>query len=95
VVGPRVGWLTDIAIQSDGEIVVATGGGDFGLARYLADGTLDTAFGEDGLVFTGFTRRGNRTGALAIQDDGKIVAIGTAGRWDSELSRFAVARYLP
>jgi hypothetical protein len=65
------------------------------LTRYLADGTIDTSLGGDGFVFTSFARRGNRTGALAIQDHEKIAVIGTAGRWDSESSRFAVALFLP
>jgi uncharacterized delta-60 repeat protein len=91
----RFGWLADIATQSDGKIVVATGGGAFALVRYLADGTLDNAFGGDGFVFTGFPGRGLRTGAVAIQSDERIVVIGTAGRWNSELSTFALARFLP
>jgi uncharacterized delta-60 repeat protein len=95
VIGPPVGQPADIAIQSEGEIVVATGEpGGFLLVRYLADGTLDTAFGSDGIVFTNFIRCCDQTGALAIQDDGKIVAVGSAGRGNSELGRFAVARYL-
>ena len=41
-VGPGAG----VAIQADGKIVVAGGaGGDFALARYNADGSLDTSFG--------------------------------------------------
>jgi uncharacterized delta-60 repeat protein len=96
VIGPSVGQPADIAIQSEGQIVVATGSdGGFVLTRYLADGTLDTTFGRDGIVFTNFTRYGDRPGALAIQDDGKVVAVGTSGRWYSKLARFAVARYLP
>jgi uncharacterized delta-60 repeat protein len=45
-----------VALQTDGKIVVAgeagsfsTGGG-IGLARYLANGTLDSAFGQGGKV---------------------------------------------
>ena len=96
VIGPSVGGSADIALQSEGEIVVASGwGGGFVLTRYLADGILDTTFGRDGIVFTNFTRYGDRPGALAIQDDGKVVAVGIAGRWYSKLARFAVARYLP
>jgi hypothetical protein len=50
-------------------IAVAAGGGAFGLASFLEDGTLDASFGGDGIAFTRFTRRGNRSRALAIQDD--------------------------
>lgn len=96
VIGPPIGQPSDIAIQSDGGIIVtASEGPGFVLVRYLADGTLDTGFGRNGIVFTNFTRYSDRTGALAIQDDGKIVAAGIAGRWHSDLARFAVARYLP
>jgi uncharacterized delta-60 repeat protein len=91
-----------LALQPDGKIVAAgartTGDPDFGprdfaLARYNADGTLDTTFGDQGAVLTDF---GGSDGAhaLALQPDGKIVVAGssedTSGRWD-----FALARYLP
>ncbi len=89
-----------LAIQSDGKIVVAgnssaSGNSDFALARYNADGTLDTSFGNagTGLVLTDFSGSGSGDGAnaLAIQSDGKIVAAG--GSDASGSSDFAVARY--
>jgi uncharacterized delta-60 repeat protein len=44
-----------VAIQPGGKIVVAGGGGGyFALARYSADGTLDTSFGRGGKVRTRF-----------------------------------------
>jgi uncharacterized delta-60 repeat protein len=57
--------LTDIAhavtVQSDGKIIVVgfakfseVAGGDFALARYNSDGTLDTGFSGDGKVTTDF-----------------------------------------
>jgi uncharacterized delta-60 repeat protein len=94
--GPPVGGLADIAIDPQGRIVVSTGEGDgFLLVRFLADGTRDTAFAGDGVVSTRFARPNAYAGALAVQDDGKIVAAGIAGRWGFGGARFAVARYLP
>ena len=48
------------AIQADGKIIVAgvtAGGigGDFILARYNTNGSLDTSFDSDGKVFTDFS----------------------------------------
>jgi len=42
-----------VALQADGKIVVAgSSGGDFALARYARDGSLDESFGTAGLVTT-------------------------------------------
>jgi uncharacterized delta-60 repeat protein len=87
----------DVAIQADGRIVVAGFGEclsnecvfDFVLARYNADGTLDSSFANDGSAQAGFGRA--VAGAIAIQDDGRIVAAGT-NESDGE---FALARYDP
>jgi uncharacterized delta-60 repeat protein len=61
----------EIAIQSDGKIVVAgVASGDFALARYNSDGSLDLTFGLGGKVtidFGGF----DVAEGLAIQTDGK------------------------
>lgn len=104
VVTTAMGELGDyaytIAIQSDGKIVVAgtsdIAGYDysFALARYNADGSLDSSFGAGGKVITQLPHSG--ISEIAIQPDGKIVAAGST--WDysrSELLDFAVARYLP
>jgi uncharacterized delta-60 repeat protein len=75
-----------VAIQTDGKIVAAGGAGaGFALARYDTDGSLDTTFGTNGKVTTGFSD-GAFTTAVAVQSDGKIVAAGGAGG-------FALARY--
>ncbi len=71
------GW--GVAIQSDGKIVVV--GGSYNgtneylkLLRYNSDGTLDDSFGVNGVVTYG---NGIAFGnALAMQEDGKIVATG-------------------
>jgi uncharacterized delta-60 repeat protein len=85
-----------LAIQSDGKIVAAGGsdasGGsdDFALARYDANGSLDTTF-SGGKVLTEFSDPGGIAFAFAltIQSDGKIVAAGYS------TSDFALARYRP
>ncbi|MBK9628285.1 MAG: hypothetical protein IPO56_11445 [Flavobacteriales bacterium] len=68
-----------VAIQPDGNILVAgSSGGDFAVARYTTDGTLDNTFSTDGKVTTDFGA-GNDTGwSVAIQPDGRIVVVGSA-----------------
>src|SRR6266851_5017874 len=80
-VGDSAGAEGDaIAIQSDGKIVVA--GTDVFLgriivARFNADGSLDTTFGNLGKVTTAFDVV-NTVTAVAIQSNGKIVVAGSA-----------------
>ena len=86
-----------VAIQSDGKIVVAgeskhvRGGYDFALARYNANGSLNTSFDGDGKVTTtiGIHNFGANYGAfgVAIQSDGKIVVAGD-GPDDFALTRY-------
>jgi uncharacterized delta-60 repeat protein len=100
-------FITAIVQQEDGKIV-AVGYSiqpgynytiDFALARYNSDGTLDTTFGEGGIVITEFPGprpTWQRAYALdaAIQPDGKVVALGYA--WTKEIGpprEFALARY--
>jgi uncharacterized delta-60 repeat protein len=85
----------DVALQSDGKIVAVghTGSGDFALARYNdTDGSLDTSFSGDDEVVTDFggPHYGTDFGAydVALQSDGRIVAVGRSGNGD-----FALARY--
>ena len=88
-----------IALQPDAKIVVAGVAGNpdgkLALARYNLDGTLDTTFGGDGRVTTNLTRKYDRALGVAIQTDGRIVAVGGAGGGDGTNPKMAVARYLP
>src|SRR6185295_6924104 len=84
--------------QPDGKIVAV--GSTFGsivLARYNANGTLDTSFSGDGKQTTDFgspeARTGDQAHAVAIQSDGKIVVVGSTGSLSA--SNFALARYNP
>ena len=72
---------------------VGNGNYDFALARYLADGNLDTTFGNGGKLAT-MVGNGNDVGtSVAVQADGKILLAGysedASGR-----SGFALVRYL-
>jgi uncharacterized delta-60 repeat protein len=88
----------DVAIQADGKILVVGRDfhrGAFALVRYRPNGTLDRTFGDDGKVTTRFGS-GAIAQAVAIQDNGKILAAGLmfpgCGGDDSV---FALARYRP
>lgn len=102
--GDSYDWAYALVLQPDGGIVLggvsdASGSRDFALARYRPDGTLDKSFGAGGLVLSRLrplsvdTIRG-----LALQRDGRIVAVGTT--YEDAVSLrphgdFMVARYLP
>jgi uncharacterized delta-60 repeat protein len=79
-----------VAVQSDGKIVAA---GEFALARYDTDGSLDETFGGgDGKVTTGLdTGFFGDAGDVAVQPDGKIVVVGITGFGSGE--NFGVERY--
>jgi uncharacterized delta-60 repeat protein len=95
-------FASSLVLQPDGKIVV--GGGDVIIAHFLTgnfvlvrsnvDGTLDTAFGNGGIVETPFFGFGRGTiSALALQIDGKILAAGDAKPPESNNESFALARY--
>lgn len=77
-----VGEVRDVAIQSDGRIVIAgsfrtSGSNTFvGMRRYLDDGTVDSTFGINGTVTRGpgIQHIGRR---MALQPDGRIVIAGS------------------
>jgi len=90
-----------MALQADGKIVMVGGTFvDFVLARFNADGSLDTGFGVGGKVTTdmGGGDRSEEALGVAIQSDGKIVVVGyTAIPTTPPAPRlpdtFALARY--
>ena len=84
-----------VAIQEDGKIVVVGAkvsgvAGDFAIARYNADGSLDTSFDGDGKLMTDFGGS-ERANAVAIQQGGRLVVAGSSGSFGD--TDFAVARY--
>jgi len=96
---------SSVVVQPDGKIVVAGGAfplftfaGDFKVARYNPDGSLDTSFGDGGIVTTTFPE-GSYASDVALQADGKIIAAGTVfvdfNPGESSNTDFALARYNP
>ena len=78
---PAAATSIAIAIQQDGKIVLGGDSGfavdhDFMLVRYNTDGEPDSSFGGDGIVITPISAGEDRINAIAIQNDGKIVAGG-------------------
>jgi uncharacterized delta-60 repeat protein len=103
--GPRSqAQARSLAIRPDGKIVVAGGAAvppriyyGFAIARYTAAGKLDRTFGRNGKTLMYFgSRRSNVSdlSAVAIQADGKVVAVGFSSYWPiGGRTRFALARY--
>jgi uncharacterized delta-60 repeat protein len=96
--GPFGSGVSDLVLQADGRIVAGGSGGDsaedFLIVRYNPSGSLDTTFGDgDGWATADFKDDSDWANALALQPDGKIVAVGQArnlGTFDDE---FALARF--
>ncbi|MCO6492070.1 MAG: T9SS type A sorting domain-containing protein [Phaeodactylibacter sp.] len=92
--GPGNNFLKAMALQLDGKIVVAgRTGPDAILARFNSDGSLDPSFGEEGKVFSNFGFDFNTIEAMALQPDGKFVAIIRGGTNLSDAAEIIVARY--
>jgi len=95
-----------MAVQPDGKIVVAgsTDNALFGanalidmaLARFDADGNLDTGFGNGGVVITDVFGNEDRATAVTILPDGRILTGGWAATFGFPVQfEFVLARYLP
>jgi uncharacterized delta-60 repeat protein len=89
-----------LLLQPDGKAIVTGTAKDaslrnyFGLARFDADGTLDTSFGTGGVVVTDFGPGKSQGFKGTIQSDAKIVVIGTVDTNGTGYN-FGVARYWP
>lgn len=83
-----------VAVQPDGKILVAgspEAAQGFSIARLLPNGALDPSWGKGGVATTPL---GEFAAAfdLAVQPDGKVVAVGEAPGIENE--DFAIVRYL-
>jgi uncharacterized delta-60 repeat protein len=89
-----------VVVQANGRIVLGgsteTGGTimDFGLVRLLSGGALDSSFSGDGFRAVDASGENGHDSItdLAVQSDGKIVAVGWAGNATSTSTRFVVVR---
>lgn len=93
-ISPGVDQGRALVQQPDGRFVVAGASSngtdyDFAVVRYNFDGSLDTGFGTGGMVVTPIGTGNDQAAALAVQDDGKLVAAGS-----SSLG-FTLVRYEP
>jgi uncharacterized delta-60 repeat protein len=98
------GPILAMVLQADGKIVAGgrsvydLGYADFSLARYNSDGSLDSTFGPsgNGKVLTDYSLADGGPQGLALQSDGKILAVGgfsvtSAGSYEYS----ALVRYMP
>jgi uncharacterized delta-60 repeat protein len=85
------------AVQADGKVVVTgfvlsntppTPDFDFVVFRLKTDGTLDSGFGNLGVVVTDFAAIDDIPMAVRIQADGKIVVAGTSGPGNYSMARY-------
>jgi uncharacterized delta-60 repeat protein len=87
-----------LARQPDGKLVVGGshygGPSDFTMARFQANGSVDTAFGASGTVTTNL-EFADWLYDLIVQPDGRIVAGGSTAVSGTSAKLAAFARYLP
>lgn len=90
------GVIAGMAVQPDGKILICETEGDtaidFFVARFTADGAVDTSFSFDGHTTVDFNGGSDACSGLAVQPDGKIVVVGTTTPEQSTNSDFAIAR---
>jgi uncharacterized delta-60 repeat protein len=101
---PEGSYAFDVALQPDGKIIAAgtvfvdfnpgdMSDTDFALARYNPNGSLDTTFGNSGMVTTDFLGHEDDAFSVLIQPDGKIIAVGSTND-PATFYDFAAVRYL-
>jgi uncharacterized delta-60 repeat protein len=93
-------FIKAMALQPDGKIVVAgyvytdaTGyATNYCLARYDANGTLDSSFGAAGMIIMDINES-DESSAVKIQPDGKIIFTGLSSNLNSE--SYTLTRLMP
>jgi len=82
-----------VALQDDGKVVLAgTANNEFyTVARLESDGTLDTSFGDDGVMFANITPDYDIAYSVAVQADGALLTVGESSGSGGQAS---AARFL-
>ena len=96
LVGLSDAFAYSAAIQKDGKIVAAgisSLGSNYGfsIVRYKENGSLDSSFGNGGIVATNIGNTYDLANSVQLQEDGKIVVAGYS--MINNQSEFAVVRY--
>ncbi len=87
----------DIALQSNGAMILvgsSTSGTlyDFATLRFDSSGTLDTAFGIDGLLISSFGPKDSEGISVCLKEDGEIIVAGYYNHGTSKYFDFATLR---
>jgi uncharacterized delta-60 repeat protein len=103
IVNPPAFQVADMTIQADQKIVTVGNGSipknpyeKFGLARYNANGSLDSSFGTGGKTATSIGNYQDYANAVFVQPDGKILVAGTSIHFDKRVNTngdMALVRY--
>ncbi len=80
-----------VALAGNDIVIAGRAGGDFLVARYLSDGTLDGSFGNGGVRRVDFARGADSASAIAVRPDGKILLAGEATK--GAATEFALAQF--
>jgi uncharacterized delta-60 repeat protein len=98
--GPQNPNKTELKIQKDGKIVMGTSysngiDADFVVLRFNMDGSPDLSFGNKGQAILPIGQANDYCNSIAIQSDGKIIAVGvtTIGSNGSGNYDFAAGRF--
>jgi uncharacterized delta-60 repeat protein len=96
IIGVESDAAYDVAIQSDGKIVVmgqsnSSTISDLAVVRYLPNGELDIAFSNDGILIDNVSMFGDYAYAGVLQTDGKILLAGSSVDQEEDIALF---RYL-
>lgn len=103
--GTNADQATAVALQADGQIVVAgtvqgsavAGDTDFALTRLSADGIMNTAYGNGGREVFSFNlgqQFQDDAAGVAIDAAGRAVVVGTVQRSTTNDTDFGIARFL-
>ncbi len=97
IVFPENNYNGDMALLNDDSLLVvgriyANGISNVGLKKYLPNGSLDTSFGNNGVVITEVGNESNTAVKVVLTSDNKIVVL--ASSQDNGVSSHVLLRYL-